>query len=133
MIIGEAGIYILNLEIGARIEGSYTKDGVQETGSYQNTETLLAPFPLFGVQFNYDINRRWALATAVEAVYLPFGTITGKSLRTRIHTRLALGPRIGIAFGLSYFDIVVRQELENETTDVEYGYKGVFAGLYFAL
>ena len=96
---------------------------------YVETSSFVAPLPLFGVIFDYDLSSRWALSTAVEASYLPVGSITGAALRTNILGRYAINGTVGISFGLRYFDIQVEEEDDKSISEIKYRYDGFFAGV----
>jgi hypothetical protein len=131
-ILGKVGIYILDLDAGIHAEGEWNFGDEHESGTYDRGRSLVAPLPLLGVQFNFYINRRWSLSTSVDAMYLPVGDITGRSLRTKIHTRYAFGRTVGLVFGINYFHVHVTDQNETRKYDIKYGYDGVFAGLIFA-
>jgi len=131
-ILGKVGIYTLDLDAGIRAEGAWSINNDLDSGIYEQSRSLVAPLPLLGVQFNFYINRRWAMSTSVEAMYLPVGDITGRALRSRIHTRYAFGRTVGIVFGINYFDVHVTDQNEARKYDIKYGYDGVFTGLIFA-
>jgi hypothetical protein len=131
-ILGKVGVYALDLDAGIRAEGEWSFDDDPDSAIYEQARSIIAPLPLFGVQFNFYINRRWALTTSVETMYLPVGDITGKALRSRIHTRYAFGRTVGIIFGINYFDVHVTDQNEARKYDIKYGYDGVYAGLIFA-
>jgi len=131
-ILGKVGVYALDLDTGVRAEGEWSLNDVPDSGTYEQSRTLVAPLPLLGLQFNFYVNRRWSLSTSVDAMYLPVGDITGRALRTKIHTRYAFGRTVGIVFGINYFDVHVTDQNEERQFDIKYGYDGVFAGLIFA-
>ena len=131
-ILGKVGVYITDLDAGIRAEGTWSIDGNPDAGIYERSRAIVAPLPLLGLQFNFYVNRRWSLSTSVDAMYLPVGDITGRALRTKLHTRYAFGRTVGIVFGINYFDIHVTDENEERKYDIKYGYDGVFAGLIFA-
>ena len=131
-ILGKVGFYTLDLDVGIEAEGHWSYGGVPGDGLYEQARTLIAPLPLIGVQFNFYVNRRWSLALAVDGMYLPIGDITGRALRSKIHTRYAFGKTVGIIFGIDYFNISVTEQNDERKYEVKYGYDGVFAGLIFA-
>lgn len=131
-ILAKAGIYALDLDAGIRAEGEWYYEGEPGPGTYERSRSVIAPLPLLGVTFNFYIDRRWALATSVEAMYLPVGDITGRALRTKINARYAFGRTVGVVFGINYFDVHVTDDGETRKYDVKYGYDGLFAGLIFA-
>jgi len=130
-IIAKGGIYALDLTARVVAQGSYTIDEVTEIGVWEEEASLVAPLPIAGVLFDFDISRRWSLVTSVEAIYAPVGDITGQALRSRIHTRARLSKLVAIGFGLSYFSIHVVDEDDEEKQDIKYGYDGFYAGLSF--
>jgi hypothetical protein len=131
-ILGKVGIYTLDLDAGIHAEGEWNFNGERESGTFGRERSLVAPLPLIGVQFIFFINRRWSMATSVDAMYLPVGDITGRALRTKIHTRYAFGGTVGLVFGINYFNIHVTDQNDERKYDVSYGYDGAFAGLIFA-
>jgi hypothetical protein len=131
-ILGKVGIYTLDLDAGIHAEGEWDFGDEHESGTYDQGRSLVAPLPLLGLQFNFYINRRWSLSTSVDAMYLPVGDITGRALRSRIHTRYAFGGTVGLIFGINYFNIHVTDDNEARKYDIKYGYDGVYAGLIFA-
>lgn len=132
-ILGKLGLYTLDLDSGIHVEGEWSIDGdPPQSGVYLRERSLVAPLPLLGVLFDFYINRRWALATSVDAMYLPIGDITGRALRTRINVRYAFGSAVGVTFGINYFDIHVTDQNDERKYDIKYGYDGLFAGLIFA-
>ena len=130
-ILVQVGIYVLDLTARLLAEGSYTIDDVTEAGIFEEEASLVAPLPLAGLLFDFDITRRWSLMTSVEAVYAPVGDITGRALRTRLHARARLSKLVAIGFGISYFNIGVVDEDDEEKQDIKYGYDGLYAGLSF--
>jgi hypothetical protein len=131
-ILGKFGIYALDLDAGIIAEGEWSYANVLETGTYERHRTLIAPLPLLGILFNFYVDRRWALATTVDAMYLPVGDITGRALRSKINARYAFGKTVGITFGINYFDVHVTDKNDDRKWDIKYGYDGFFAGLIFA-
>ena len=131
-ILGKVGFYTLDLDVGIRAEGHWNFASEPDYGIFEQSRTLIAPLPLLGVQFNFYVNRRWSLALAVDGMYLPVGDITGRALRSKIHTRYAFGKTVGIIFGIDYFNISVTEQNDERKYEVKYGYDGVFAGLIFA-
>jgi hypothetical protein len=130
-IILKGGVYVLDLWARAYAEGSYIIEDVLETGVWEEEATLTAPLPLIGLMFDYDITHRWSLVTAVDAVYAPVGDITGRALRTRVHTRYRFTKLLSMGFGLSYFDIDVVDEDDEKRQEIKYGYDGFYIGLAF--
>jgi hypothetical protein len=130
-IIAKFGVYALDLTARVLAAGSYTIDDVTETGTFEEEASLLAPLPLAGVTFDFDITKNWLLATSVEAVYAPVGDITGTALRTRIVTDYRLTRHLDFTFGLNYFKISVVDEDDLEKHEIRYGYDGFYAGLGF--
>ncbi len=131
-ILGKVGIYTLDLDAGIHAEGEWNFNGERESGTFGRERSLVAPLPLIGVQFNFHINRRWSMSTSVDAMYLPVGDITGRALRSKLHSRYAFGRTVGIVFGINYFNIHVTEQNDERKYDVSYGYDGGFAGLIFA-
>lgn len=126
------GLYVLGLDAGFTIEGGYSIDGVAYTGKLEEKITFVAPFPLGGVSIDYHLNRRWSFATAVEAVYLPVGDIQAGALKTNIHARYAFRPSLGILMGISHFNISVDYTEDSKTSNIQYGYDGLYVGAYYA-
>jgi hypothetical protein len=131
-ILAKFGVYTLDLDAGMVAEGEWSYVSGLETGIYERNRTLIAPLPLLGILFNFYVDRRWALATSVDAMYLPVGDITGRALRTRVNARYAFGKTVGVTFGINYFDIHVTDQNDERKWDIKYGYDGFFAGLIFA-
>jgi hypothetical protein len=130
-IFANFGVYALDLTARVLAAGSYTIDGVTETGTFEEEASLVAPLPLLGVIFDFDITRKWSLATSVEAIYAPVGDITGRAVRTRIVTDYRLTRIMDFAFGFNYFRIDIVDEDDLERHEISYGYDGFFAGLGF--
>ena len=131
-IIGKFGLFVMNLDTGLLVEGGYSIGDHTETGTYDATTSILAPIPLLGLLFDFDLPKKWALSTSVEVFYMPISTIRMKALRTKIYARYAFSDLVGVTFGLSQFTMDVRDESDDITTNVRMSMDGVYAGLSFS-
>ena len=131
-IIGKFGLFVMNLDTGLLVEGGYSIGDHTETGTYDATTSILAPIPLLGLLFDFDLPKKWALSTSVEVFYMPISTIRMKALRTKIYARYAFSDLFGVTFGLSQFTMDVRDETDDITTNVRMSMDGVYAGLSFS-
>jgi hypothetical protein len=131
-IIGKFGLFVMNLDTGLLVEGGYSIGDHSEDGTYDATASILAPIPLLGLLFDFDLPKKWALSTSVEVFYMPISTIRMKALRTKIYARYAFSDLVGVTFGLSQFSMDVRDESDDITTNVRMSMDGVYAGLSFS-
>lgn len=131
-IIGKFGLFVMNLDTGLLVDGGYSIGDHSEAGTYDATTSIVAPIPLLGLLFDFDLPKKWALSTSVEVFYMPISTIRMKALRTKIFARYAFSDLVGVSFGLSQFVMDVRDESDDVVTNIEMRLDGFYAGLSFA-
>ena len=126
-----AGINALDLRYAFEAEGELIINGVSENGTIEEEANVLAPLPLFGIDFDYAFTPRWALTTQVKLVGGSYQDVSAGVLQTNINARYSLTRNFGLMMGLTYFDADVDIEDSEELIEVNYGYDGAYLGAHF--
>jgi opacity protein-like surface antigen len=128
-IIGTLGLSLLDLDIGVIVEGSYRIGDVADSGTFEVSESLLAPVPLVGVVFDVDLAGGWILSSSVDFFYAPVGEITANAWRARIHVRYEFSRTVAVHLGYGTFDIEVDDNADDARSTIAYTMNGFAAGL----
>lgn len=132
-IIGEFGIYGLDLRYEFEAEGEITLDGtVIEGGRFEESAKVLAPLPLFGLDFRYAFTRTWGLSTKIAFVSGRYQDVSALVLSTRVAAIWQFSRHVGLILGIEYFDGEVDIDDEQEKWEINYGYTGMTFGLHMA-
>jgi len=126
-----AGINALDLRYAFEAEGELIINGVSENGTIEEEANVLAPLPLFGIDFDYAFTPRWALTTQVKLVGGSYQDVSAGVLQTNINARYSLTRNFGLMMGLTYFEADVDIEDSEELIEVNYGYDGAYLGAHF--
>ena len=125
------GIYGLDLKYTFEAAGQIYIDGVLQGDAFLDEEaSVFAPLPLIGFDFWFAFTPRGSLNPMVSFVGGKYQDVTAAVLSTTLLTRYQFNRRLGMLFGVSYFNANVKIEDDEERTDISYGYDGAFIGLH---
>ena len=128
-----AGIYGLDMKYVFTATGAITVGGVTASRTIQEEAGVFAPLPMIGLDFLYGFTPSWSLKTKVGFVAGVYEDVTAGVLQTSINAQYKISRRVGLLFGLAYFDALVEIENDLEKTEVTYGYDGGYIGMHFLL
>ena len=132
-IIGEIGIYGLDLRYEFEATGEITRNGnVLEESHFEESANVLAPLPMFGLDFRYAFTDTWGLSTKIAFVGGRYQDITALVLSTRVAAIWQFSRHVGLIMGIEYFDGEVDINDEQENWEINYGYTGITFGLHMA-
>ena len=114
------------LEAEGTIEGL---DGEISDELRENT-SILAPLPLVGLNLRYRFTPKWGINTKVSLVAGSYEETKAWVLNTAINSTYQINDHIGAVLGLSYFDADIVINKEDQRTDINYGYDGLFIGVH---
>lgn len=126
-----AGVNLLDLKLVSTASGQLTVDGVTTNYVEIAEADVLAPLPLVGLNFSFSFTPRWGISTRIALIDGTYEGISATAWHTTINSTYRLSPRTGILFGITNFDTSVEVNEDDEITDVQYGYSGLFGGMHF--
>jgi hypothetical protein len=129
-IFGVFGIYGLDLNYTFEAVGEITIGEDTEAGEYSEEAQVLAPLPLFGVNFWFAFTPKWSVSAKFAFVAGKYQDVTAGVFSSMFNARYQFVKRMGLLVGMDYFEADVRIEDSLEKTEVSYGYTGVFIGLH---
>jgi len=129
-IFGVFGIYGLDLNYTFEAIGEITIGEDTEAGEYSEEAQVLAPLPLFGVNFWFAFTPRWSVAAKFSFVAGKYEDVQAGVFSSMFNARYQFVKRMGLLVGLDYFDANVKIEDNLEKIEVSYGYTGAFIGLH---
>jgi len=124
------GIYGLDLKYTFDAEGQITIDDETELGALDEEASLVVPLPVVGFDFWFAFTPKWSINPKISFVGGSYQDVTAGVFSTTLLTRYQFSRRLGMLFGVSYFDANVTIEDNDERTDLDYGYSGAFLGLH---
>lgn len=129
-ILGKFGINSLDIRYALDATGTITYRDATVTSSLHEEAGVVAPLPLFGLDFWYSFTPKWGINTQVTLVGGSYDDVSALVTTTDVKSQYRFSENFGAVFGISYFngDIVV--ENSRERSDITYGYKGAFLGLH---
>ena len=124
------GIYGLDLKYTFEASGEITVGEDTELAVLDEEAALVAPLPVIGFDFWFAFTPRWSINPKISFVGGRYQDVTAGVFSTTLLTRYQFNRRLGMLFGVSYFDADVTIEDSDERTDIDYGYSGAFIGLH---
>lgn len=128
-----AGINSLDLKLKVEASGDLTVDGVTRSEVNITDANVLAPLPLFGLNFGFGFTPKWSIATKITLVGGSYQDVSANVLQTSINSLYKFSDRTGLLLGITYFDADVEIDDDDEVTDISYGYNGAFIGLHVSM
>jgi hypothetical protein len=128
---GLLGVYVLNLKFELDAVGDISIDDVPVVdGQYNESFSQIAPLPMIGLRFLSLATDKWALGAKFAAVWGQYQDVQALVVEAQISARYQLATNVGLIIGANYFngDIEI-DEGGGSSTDIEYGYDGLFLGL----
>jgi hypothetical protein len=128
---GLLGVYVIDLKFEFDAVGDIQIDGVDVVGGqYNESFSQLAPLPMIGLNFLSLATDKWALGAKVAAVGGRYQDVQALVVEAQISARYQLARNVGLIIGVNYFNADVEiNEGGGSSTDIEYGYDGLFLGL----
>ena len=88
---------------------------------------------MIGLRFLSLATDKWALGAQVTAVWGQYQDVQALVVEAQISARYQLANNVGLVIGVNYFngDIDISEDDEDggSSSDIEYGYDGLFLGL----
>ncbi len=131
-IVFVAGLNTINLNYSLELKGELSKDGVPVSREQIINADVYAPLPLIGLNYKFKYTKKFAVSTKVSIVGGKYQNIKAAVLHTTISSIYNVTDHIGLRLGLSYFDATIAIDNPEAFYKVNYGYKGVNAGVHFA-
>ena len=128
-----AGLNTIDLRMEAEARGSITFDGETVSAVEVASADLVAPLPLFGLNFGFSFTPEWSIRTKIALVTGSYDDVSASVYSTSINSLYRFNRHTGVILGLTYFDADVEEDDDDEITDISYGYQGAFIGLLFTL
>ena len=125
------GLKSLDLRLRAEARGEITVNGETRSGVEITEADVLAPLPLFGLNFGISFTPKWSVSTRIGLVTGSYQDVSATVIETSINSRYQFSKHAGFLLGLTYFDANVDIDDDEEVTEVSYGYNGAFVGLHF--
>lgn len=131
-IVLVAGLNTINLNYSIELDGEMTNDGVPVSKENLFKADIYAPLPLIGLNYKFNYTKKFGISTKVSIVGGQFQNIKAGILQTNINTFYNLTEHIGLRLGLTYFDAGISIDDSDAVYKVDYGYKGLAAGVHFS-
>ena len=126
------GLNVMDLRLETTASGQLTVDGISSRRVEVAEADVLAPLPLIGLNFSFSFTPKWGISTQLALVSGSHQETSATVWQTSINSLYRLSPRAGILLGITHFDAGVVVDKDDERTDVQYGYNGLFAGVHLA-
>ena len=132
-VLGKFGINVLDIRYSLDAQGTITYRDNTVTSSLHEEIDIVAPLPLFGLDFWYSFTPKWGISTQVTFIGGTYDDVTAGVFTTEVNARYRLSKTFGAVMGISYFNANVTIEDSDDRSDVKYGYSGAFLGLHVIL
>ncbi len=134
LVKGLLGVYVIDLKFEIDAVGDISIDDVPVvSGEYNDGFNQIAPLPMIGLQFLSLATDKWALGGKVAAVWGRYEDVQALIVEAQVSARYQLANNFGLIIGVNYFngdiDISEDDEDNGSSSDIEYGYDGLFLGL----
>ena len=125
-------IGINSLDIRYVLEAEGTIEGLDDElrDELREDTSILAPLPLVGLNLRYQFTPKWGINTKVSLVAGSYDETKAWVLSTSINSTYQINKNVGAVLGLSYFDADIVINEDDERTDINYGYDGLFIGVH---
>jgi len=127
---GLIGINSLDIRYVLEAEGTIEGLDGEIRNELREDTSILAPLPLFGLNLQYRFTPEWSITTKVSVVAGSYEETRAWVLNTAINSSYQINKHIGAVLGLAYFDADIVINEEDERTDINYGYDGLFIGVH---
>jgi len=124
------GVNFLDMKLVSTATGDLTVDGVTSSYTEISEADVLAPLPLIGLNFSFSFTPKWGISTQIAVVDGTYEGTSATAWHTTINSVYRLSSRTGFLLGITSFDTSVQVDEDDEITDVQYGYSGLFAGVH---
>ncbi len=131
-IIFVAGLNTINLNYSVELEGELSKDGVPIDREQLFKANVYAPLPLIGLDYQFNYTKKLAVSAKVLVVGGKYQEIKAGVVQTTLNSTYQVTEHIGLRLGLTYFDASIEIDDPKALYKIEYGYKGLSAGVHFA-
>jgi hypothetical protein len=125
-----AGLNTLNLRLKAEASGDVTVNGITRSNAVIAEGDVLAPLPLFGLNFGVSFTPRFSISTRVSLVGGTYQEVSANVVQVSINSLYRVSEHSGLVLGITYFDANVDIDDDDEVTEISYGYNGAFAGFH---
>lgn len=93
-------------------------------GPQREAEDVLAPLPMFGVQYDYRFGSGWTAGGSFEFFSISTGGVDGDLTNYELHIERAFGDRWAIGLSYTAFDVAITADGDNLNAALEYDYDG---------
>ena len=133
-IIGIVGIHTIDLRYGIDADARFFLPGEEdpEQASFDAQTNIIAPLPLFGVEFNFAFSPKWSVSAKTELVGGKYQDISAALFNSRFSVIWGFSKHVGLTMGYTYFDAVIEIDESDTETRIDYGYTGAQLGLYLS-
>ncbi len=124
------GLNVMDFRLSAEAVGQITVGGFSRTESEVVDVDVVAPLPLLGLNFGFNFNPKWSIATRISLIGGSYQEVSANVVQTTINSRYQISKHVGLLIGFSYFDAEVDVNDEDYFTEVSYAYNGAFLGIH---
>lgn len=126
------GLNVMDIKYVLEAEGEiiYSDTPTIISGTLREEASVLAPLPLFGLEFMNSFTNEWSLQTKISLVAGKYKDVRAWVVNTNISANYKISPNMGATIGIAYFDadVVINDDLER--SEIKYGYDGLIIGLH---
>lgn len=124
------GVNSLDIKNALTATGEITYRDSSVSSEHREETSVLAPLPLFGLKMMYRFTQKWSVSTDVSWIAGHYEDTRGWIVQTNVIALYRINKNFGGLLGITYFDADITINDEFDTTDVEYGYDGLFLGIH---
>jgi hypothetical protein len=121
-ISGSAGLSWITMSTGLSTDGTFTINGVQQTGDYSKSVRIGFPVPLVGLRVDWALGHQWAVEFWGRAFYINYSGYKGGMQESSVRLRWHFSRHVGVAIGYDKEAVVLRQ-FETSTKSGSFGYQ----------
>lgn len=118
------GVHWSRLEFGLLGSASVPVNGAMEDGNTSVDIRPDLPLPLLGLDYEFKVTDNWKLSTRAGYFSMDIKDVDGSLIAAGIETEYWLGKHVAAGFGVDYFKLGVRADLDSFRGDTEYSYVG---------
>lgn len=127
-----AGLNTINLNYSIKLDGELSVDGERVSGAEILDANVFAPLPLFGLHYTFNYTKKFSASAKVTVVGGKYQNIEAAVVNSTISSTYNITDHIGLRLGITYFDASIAIDDPKALYNINYGYKGVDAGVHFA-